>query len=169
MHQGKEDRQLTDTFPLLNLNELITGPEDALRIDIVPGLPPSGAYKNIVKPKHVLSRYLLAYPTASQSANTIARVKINVVTKHAHLPPTNMSDKGSAFTSQVNKEVDDALGMTLKRATTKHAQTKGMLERTHDALTRICPHSCVKSATRPSTPVLGANPVESSTDESRAL
>ena len=31
--------------PLQNPNEFITGPEDALQIDIVPGLPPSGVMK----------------------------------------------------------------------------------------------------------------------------
>ena len=58
------------------------------------------------------------------------------MTKHAYLPTTIISDKGSAFTSQVIKEVTNALGITLKHATTKHAQTIGMLERTHDALKR---------------------------------
>ena len=122
--------------PLQNPNDFITGPEDALQIDIVPGLPPSGGYENIVTAIDVFSRYLLAYPTASQSANTIARVIINIMTKHAYLPTTIISDKSSAFTSQVIKEVTNALGITLKHATTKHAQTIGMLERTHDALKR---------------------------------
>ena len=84
----------------------------------------------------VFSRYFFAYPTASQSADTIARVIINIMTKHAYLPTTIIWDKGSAFTSQVIKEVTNILGITLKHATTKHAQTIGMLERTHDALKR---------------------------------
>ena len=92
-----------------------------MQIDIVPGLPPSGGYENIVTAIDVFSRYLFAYPTASQSAETIARVIINIMTKHAYLPTTVISDKGSAFTSQVIKEVTNALGITLKHATTKHA------------------------------------------------
>ena len=51
------------------------------------------------------------------------------MTKHAYLPTTLISDKGTAFMSQVIKEVAGVLGITLKHATTKHAQTIGLLER----------------------------------------
>ena len=123
--------------PLQNPNEFITGPEDASQIDIFPGLPPSGGYENIVTAMDIFSRYLFAYPTTSQSADTIARVIINIMTKHAYLPTTIISDKGSAFTSKVTKEVTEVLGISLKHATTKHAQTIGMLERTHNSLKKM--------------------------------
>ena len=56
--------------------------------------------------------------------------------KHAYLPTTLISDKGTAFMSQViNKnEVTGVLGITLKHATTKHAQTIGLLERSHASI-----------------------------------
>ena len=79
----------------------------------------------------VFSRYLFAYPTSNQDANTIAKVLINIMTKHAYLPTTLISDKGTAFMSHVIKEVAGVLGITLKHATTKHAQTIGLLERSH--------------------------------------
>ena len=56
------------------------------------------------------------------------------MTKHAYLPTTLISDKGSAFTSHVVKEVVSVLGITLKHATTKHAQTIGLLERSHASI-----------------------------------
>ena len=123
--------QLTRPPPLQNPNEHITAPEDALQIDLVPGLPPSGGYENIVTAMDVFSRYLFAYPTANQDATTIAKVLNNIMTKHAYLPTTLISDKGTAFTSHVIKEVAGVLGITLKHATTKHAQTIGLLERSH--------------------------------------
>ena len=79
----------------------------------------------------VFSRYLFAYPTANQDATTIVKVLINIMTKHAYLPTTLISDKGTAFTSHEIKEVAGVLGITLKHATTKHAQTIGLLERCH--------------------------------------
>ena len=79
----------------------------------------------------VFSRYLFAYPTSNQDATTVAKKLINIMTKHAYLPTTLISDKGTAFTSRVNKEVAGVLGITLKHATTKHAQTIGLLERSH--------------------------------------
>ena len=117
--------------PLQNPNEYITAPEDAMQIDLVPGLPPSSGYENIVTAIDVFSRYLFAYPTSNQDAKTVAKVIINIMTNHAYLPTTLISDKGTVFTSHVIKEVAGVLGITLKHATTKHAQTFGLLERSH--------------------------------------
>ena len=74
--------------PLQNLNEYISAAEDAMQIDLVPGLPPSGGSENIVTAMDVFSRYLYAYPTSNQDAETTAKVIINIMTKHAYLPAT---------------------------------------------------------------------------------
>ena len=120
--------------PLQNPNEHINAPEDAIQIDLVPGLPPSGGYENIVTAMDVFSRYLFAYPTSNQDATTIAKLIINIMTKHTYLPTTLISDKGTAFTSHVIKEVAGVLGITLRHATTKHAQTIVLLERFHASI-----------------------------------
>ena len=56
------------------------------------------------------------------------------MTKHAYLPTTLISDKGTAFMSHVIKEAAGVLGITLKHTTTKHAQTIGLLERSHTSI-----------------------------------
>ena len=56
------------------------------------------------------------------------------MTKHAYLPTTLIPDKGTAFTSFVIREVAGVLGIFLKHATTKHAQTIGLLERSHASI-----------------------------------
>ena len=119
---------------LQNPNEYITAPEDAMKMDLVPGLPPSGGYENIVTAMDVFSSYLIAYPTSNQDAKSFAKVIINIMTKHAFLPTTLISDKGTAFTSHVIKEVAGVLGITLKHATTRHAQKIGLLERSHASI-----------------------------------
>ena len=128
--ESRIDRSFTRP-PLQNPNEHITAPEDAMQIDLVPELPPSGGYENIVTAMDVFSHYLFAYPTANQDAKTIAKVLINIMTKHAYLPTTLISDKSTAFMSHVIKEVAGVLSITLKHATTKHAQRIGLLERSH--------------------------------------
>ena len=120
--------------PLQNPNEYIITPEDAMQIDLVPGLPPSGGYENILTVIDLFSRYLFAYPTSNQDAKTVAKVIINIMTKHAYLPTTHISDKGTAFTSTVIKGVAGVLGITLKHATTKHAQTIGLLEQSQASI-----------------------------------
>ena len=82
----------------------------------------------------VLCRYLLAYPTSNQDAKTIAKVLINIMTKHALLPTTLISDKVTGFMFAVIKELAGVLGITLQHATTKHAQTLGLLEQSHGLL-----------------------------------
>ena len=82
----------------------------------------------------VFSRFLLAYPTSNHDAKTIAEVIINIMTQHNFLPTTLISDKRTAFMSHVIKEVAGVLAITLKHATTKHAQTIGLLERSHASI-----------------------------------
>ena len=124
------DRSFTH-FLLQNLKEHITATEDAMQIDLVPELPPSGGYEKIVTAMDMFSRYLFAYRTTNQDAKTIAKVLINIMTKHAYLPTTLISDKGTAFMCDFNREVASVLGITLQHATTKHAQRIGPLEQSH--------------------------------------
>ena len=107
-----------------------------MQIDLVPELPPFGGYENIVTAKDVFSRFLLAYPTSNQDAKTIAKVLIYIMTNHAYLPTTLISDKATAFMSHVFKDevVAGVLGITVKHATTKHAQAIGLLERSHASI-----------------------------------
>ena len=50
---------------LRNPNEYITAKENAMQIDLVPGLPPSGGYENIVTAMDVFPRYLFANSTSN--------------------------------------------------------------------------------------------------------
>ena len=131
--ESRTDRSLTRR-PLQSLNEHITLPKIAMQIDLVPELPPSGGFENIVTAMDVFSRFLFAYPTSNQDTKIIAKVLINIMTKHVYLPTTLISDKGTDFMSHVIKEVAAVLGITLKHATTKHAQTIGLLEQSQASI-----------------------------------
>ena len=123
------------THPFLqNPGEYATGPEDAMQIVLVPELFAPGGCENNLKVMHMFSRYVFNYPTTSQDAKKVVSVIISITTKHAYLPKTIISEKGSTCVCQVIKEVADILGITLKHASTKHEQTNGMLERTHASL-----------------------------------
>ena len=124
----------TITPELLNLPEWDLGPEEAMQIDLLPNLPPSGGYENVLTAIDVLSRYLFAYPLTDASAINVAKAIIDIMTKHAYLPTTLITDKDTAFTSTIIAEVTQILGITLKCATTKHPQSIGKWERTHASL-----------------------------------
>ena len=110
------------------------GPEDAMQIDLLPNLAPSGGYENIITAMDVFSRYLFAYPVTDASATNTAKVIIDIMTKHTYLSTTLITDKGTAFTSKLVAEVAQIFGIQIKCATTKHPQTIGKLERTHASL-----------------------------------
>ena len=65
IRESRIDRSFTTRFPLQNPIEHITAPEDAMQIDLVPELPPSGGYENNVTAMDMLSRNLFAYLTSS--------------------------------------------------------------------------------------------------------
>ena len=122
IRESRIDRTLTRPC-LQDPNEHIIAPEKAMQIDLVPELPPTGGFENILTAMDVSSGYLFPYPKSNQDAKTNARVIFNIMTKHAYLPTTLISDKGTAFMSHVIKEVSGVHGITLWHATTKHAQT----------------------------------------------
>ena len=88
-------------------------------------------YENIFTAIDVFSRYAFAYPVSNPTAGNTARVIIDIMTRHTYLPTLFITDKGSVFVSQVIHEVAEILCMNSKNATTKHAQTIGVLERAH--------------------------------------
>ena len=119
------------TPELFHIPEWDLGPEDLMQIDLLPELPPSGGYENIITAIDVFSRCAFAYPVSNPTAVNTAKVIIDIMTRHAYLPTLIITDKGSVFVSQVIHEVTEILGINLKHATTKHAQTIGVLERAH--------------------------------------
>ena len=125
---------VSPALPCKTQTSTLLRPKMQCKKNLVPGLPPSGGFENIVIAMDVFSRYSFAYPTSNQDAKTIAKVLFNIMTKHAYLPATLISDKGTAFMSHVIKDVAGVLGITLKHATTKHAQTIGLLERSHASI-----------------------------------
>ena len=119
------------TPELIHIPEWDLGPEDLMQIDLLPELPPSGGYENIITAIDVFSRYAFASPVSNPTAVNTAKVIIDIMTRHAYLPTLIITDKGSVFVSQIIHEVAEILGINLKHATTKHAQTIGVLERAH--------------------------------------
>ena len=128
--QDKRINNTRITPELFHISEWDLGPEDLMQIDLLPELPPSGVYENIIT-AIVFSRYAFAYPVSNPTAVNTAKVIIDIMTRHAYLPTLIITDKGSAFVSQDIHEVAEILGINLKQATTKHAQTIGVLERAH--------------------------------------
>ena len=133
--KDKRINNIRITPELIHIPEWDLGPEDLMQINLLPELPPSGGYENIITAIDVFSRYAFAYPVSNPTAVNTAKVIIDIMTRHAYLPTLIITGKGSVFVSQVIHEVAEIFGINLKHATTKHAQTIGDLERAHATIT----------------------------------
>ena len=100
-------------------------------MDMLPNLHPSGGYNHIITAMDVFSRYVFAYPVTGFTATAVSRVIMDILCKHTYLPTTIITDLGTQLNAQVTHEVAAVLAIELKHATMKHAQTIGLLERTH--------------------------------------
>ena len=129
--QDKRTNNTRITPELIHIPEWDLGPKDLMQIDLLPELPTSGGYENIITAKDVFSRYAFAYPVSNSTAVNTAKVIIDIMTRHGYLPTLIITDKGSVFVSQVIHQVAKIIGINLKPSTTKHAQTIGVLERAH--------------------------------------
>ena len=125
------------TPPLEPIYDPCDGPEDVLEIDLVGELPRSNGYSHILTACDYFSRYLFAIPIRKPDTKSVVDALLDIFTKHAYVPKHIITDKGSAFTSQVITELMDKAGNKVSHATIKHAQTIGMIERSHQRLKQI--------------------------------
>ena len=125
------------TPPLEPIYDLCNGPEDVLEIDLVGELLRSNGYSHTLTACDYFSRYLFAIPIRKPDTKSVVDALLDIFTKHAYVPKHIITDKGSAFTSQVITELMDKAGIKVSHATTKHAQTIVMIERSHQRLIQI--------------------------------
>ena len=102
-----------------------------MQIDLVPELQPGGGNENNITTIDVFSRYAFAYPVSNPTAVNTGKVIKETMTRHAYLSTLIIRDKGRVFVCQVIHQIAKTLCIKLKHATTKHAQTIGVLERAH--------------------------------------
>ena len=103
-----------------------------MEVDLLPELPRSGGYENIITSIDVFSRYAIANSFSNPTAVNTTKVIIDILTRHTYLPTLIIIDKGSVFASQVIHEVAGKPGINLKHATTKHAKTHCNPDLQHD-------------------------------------
>ena len=100
-------------------------------IDLLPELPPSGGYENLITATNVFPKFAFAYPVSNPTAVNTAKKIIDIMTRHSYLSTLYITDKRSVFVSQIILGVAQMLSIYLKHATTTHAQTNEVLQRAH--------------------------------------
>ena len=134
--QAKSPQHKYLTPPLNPLSSNTSLPADMLQIDIVGKLPHSGGYSNILTGMELFTKYVFAQPLTSISAETVAKFLIQWFMRHSYIPLLIVTDQGSQFVSKLLHELANILEIKLEHATVKHAQTIGVVERSHGPLKR---------------------------------
>ena len=123
--------------PLQKIYGPCNGPEDMLAIDIIGPLTASNGFTHILTAIDVSSRYLFAVPLRQPDTQSVVKGLLSIFTRHAYVPKHILTDKGTAFTAEVLTELAKAADKNISHATIKHAQTIGMVERSHATLKKI--------------------------------
>ncbi|KAL0596886.1 envelope glycoprotein [Plecturocebus cupreus] len=109
-------------------NSLHIGPKALLHF-LSPLLHPDGLSQTIHKVQAECLTCAKAYPTASESAETVATHLIQDIIPRFGLLATIQSDNGPAFISKVTNAVSTSLGIQWKLHTAYHTQSSSKVER----------------------------------------
>ena len=83
------------------------------------------------------TRWAIAVPTLNQSAESVAEVLMNEVYTKYGVPRRLLSDRGSAFVSTLQQQLNTKLGINALYSSPYHPQSNGMVERLNGTLKEI--------------------------------
>ena len=104
-------------------------PLEVLSLDHLSLETSKGGYSYILVMTDMFTRYAVAVPVKSLSANTTAKALFENFVVHYGIPFRIHSDQGGAFQSKVLKELCKLLGMAKSRSSIYHPEGNGLTER----------------------------------------
>lgn len=114
----------------------VGGPFEKVGVDVVQ-LPLSRqGNKYAVVFIDYLTKWVEVFPSPDQSALTIARLLMEVISRHG-VPKELLSDRGAAFLSKLLHEIYNLMGIHKISTTAYHPQTDGLVERFNRTLTAM--------------------------------
>ena len=137
-HVGKPIKPFLTPIP-------VGGPFDRVGVDIIK-FPKSNQGKNYAV---VFIDYLTKWPrvfaTSDQTSLTVAELLVEHVIPRHGVPSELLSDRGTAFLSQLMLDVYKLMGVNKMNTTAYHPQTDGLVERFHCTLTDMLAKNADKS------------------------
>lgn len=110
------------------------GPWDVVAVDVCTFTLTNSGNINLIVFVNLFTKYVIAIPTADQTAQTVCDIFIErVITQHG-VPRKLLSDKGSNFTLQLVEEVCKLLNTKKIFTTPYHPEGDGQMKRTNRML-----------------------------------
>jgi cleavage and polyadenylation specificity factor subunit 1 len=105
-----------------------------LNVDIIGPYPPSRGYRFALTIIDRFTRWPAAIPMEDATAKSVANAMLTGWVQSFGVPHRIITDRGSAFTSELYRELNMLMGTNHKCATAYHPQANGMIERWHRTL-----------------------------------
>ena len=113
---------------------LVTQPLELVHMDYLSLEPSKGNIENVLVITDHFTRYALAYPSKTQTAQATARILWDNFICHYGFPETFISDQGRNFESDLIKELCKIAGVKKVHTTPYHPQGNGQCERFNSTL-----------------------------------
>lgn len=103
---------------------------ELIAMDIVGPITESrNGYNYILVLSDYASRYVMTFPMAGQTAQTVANILVNGVISRYGAPNHILTDQGSNFLSQLVQDICKLFKVKQMNTTAYHPQTDGLVER----------------------------------------
>ena len=112
----------------------VTQPLELVHMDYLSLEPSKGNIENVLVITDHFTRYALAYPSKTQTAQATARILWDNFICHYGFPEKFISDQGRNFESDLIKELCKIAGVKKLHTTPYHPQGKGQCERFNSTL-----------------------------------
>ena len=112
----------------------VTQPLELVHMDYLPLEPSKGNIENVLVITDHFTRYALAYPSKTQTAQATARILWDNFICHYGFPEKFISDQGRNFESDLIKELCKIAGVKKLHTTPYHPQGNGQCERFNSTL-----------------------------------
>ena len=126
----KEDSSSSGPFTAI----LVTQPLELVHMDYLSLEPSKGNIENVLVITDHFTRYALAYPSKTQTAQATARILWDNFICHYGFPEKFISDQGRNFESDLIKELCKIAGVKKVHTTPYHPQGNGQCERFNSTL-----------------------------------
>ena len=113
---------------------LVTQPLELVHMDYLSLEPSKGNIENVLVITDHFTRYALAYPSKTQTAQATARILWDNFICHYRFPEKFISDQGRNFESDLIKELCKIAGVKKVHTTPYHPQGNGQCERFNSTL-----------------------------------
>ena len=112
-------------------------PWHTLSIDVMGPFPKNQGHQWIISVIDVFSRFLILFPAADHTADTVASGLLQHVIAYFGVPTAILSDRGAEFRSRIWARLQERLGCRMTMSSPYYPQGNSVVERSHRTINNV--------------------------------